>query len=218
LAFSIFPIRLDRIVLPCAQYTSGHRKSPSSATETSYAIIVISLMVFQPQLKILITRDEIAKTVDRLAREIQRDYQGKEPLLIGILKGSFVFMADLIRRLDLPLELDFIRLSSYGGCRESPGKARIAHGVKMPMKGRDVLVIEDIVDTGITTSLLLEYLKRKSPASLKLCALTDKPSRRRITIPIDYRGFTVPNKFIVGYGLDCDQKFRNLPHIYTLED
>jgi hypoxanthine phosphoribosyltransferase len=218
LAFSIFPIRLDRIVLPYGQYISRRGKSPSSATGKSCVIIVISLMVFTPQPKILITRDEIAETVDRLAREIQRDYQGKEPLLIGILKGSFVFMADLIRQLDLPLELDFVRLSSYGGCRESPGKARIVHGVKTPVKDRDVLVVEDIVDTGISTSFLLEYLKKKKPATLKLCALTDKPSRRRVTVPIDYRGFTVPNKFIVGYGLDCDQKFRNLPHIYTLED
>jgi hypoxanthine phosphoribosyltransferase len=175
-------------------------------------------MIFQQQLKILISSDEIAKAVDRLAYEIKRDYQGKQPLLIGVLKGSFVFMADLIRQLDLPLELDFIRLSSYGAARESSGKVRVVQGVKTSIKGRDVLVIEDIVDTGITISFLLDYLKKKKPASLKLCTLTDKPSRRRIPVPIDYRGFTVPNKFIVGYGLDFNQRFRNLPHIYTLED
>ena len=175
-------------------------------------------MVFEPQLKILISRDEIAKAINRLACEIQRDYQGKQPLLIGILKGSFVFMADLIRQLDLPLELDFVRLSSYGSARESSGKVRVVQGVKTSIKGRDVLVVEDIVDTGITISFLLDYLKKKKPASLKLCTLTDKPSRRRVTVPIDYLGFSVPNKFIVGYGLDCDEKFRNLPHIYTLED
>jgi len=175
-------------------------------------------MVFQPQLKILISRDEIAKAVNRLACDIERNYQGKQPLLVGVLKGSFVFMADLIRQLDLPLELDFIRLSSYGAARESSGKIRVIQGVKTRIKGRDVLVIEDIVDTGITISFLLDYLKKKQPASLKLCALTDKPSRRRVPVPIDYRGFTVPNKFIVGYGLDCDQRFRNLPHIYALED
>jgi hypoxanthine phosphoribosyltransferase len=174
-------------------------------------------MVFQPQLKILISRDEIAKAVDRLAWEIRRDYQGKQPLLIGVLKGSFVFLADLIRQLDLPLELDFVRLSSYGATCESSGRVRIIQGVKTPIKDRDVLVVEDIVDTGITTSFLLEYLKKKGPASLKLCALTDKPSRRRVPVPIDYRGFTVPNKFIVGYGLDCDQKFRNLPDIHVIE-
>jgi len=175
-------------------------------------------MVSQPQLKILISHDEIAKVVYRLACEIKRDYQGKQPLLIGVLKGPFVFMADLIRQLDLPLELDFVRLSSYGAARQSSGKVRIIQGVKMPVKGRDVLVIEDIVDTGITISFLLDYLKKKKPASLKLCVLTDKPSRRRVPVPINYLGFTVPNKFIVGYGLDFDERFRNLPHIYTLED
>ena len=175
-------------------------------------------MVFQPQLKILISRDEIAKAVDKLASEIKRDYEGKQPLLIGVLKGSFMFIADLIRQLDLPLELDFIGLSSYGGAMESSGRVRVVKGVKTPIKGRDVLVIEDIVDTGITISFLLDYLKKKQPVSLKLCTLTDKPSRRRVPVPIDYRGFTVPNKFIVGYGLDCDQRFRNLPDIYALED
>jgi hypoxanthine phosphoribosyltransferase len=175
-------------------------------------------MVSQPQLKMLISRDEIAKAVDRLACEIKRDYQDKQPVLISVLKGSFVFMADLIRRLDLPLDLDFIRLSSYGAARESSGKVRVVQGVRSPIKGRDILVIEDIVDTGITVSFVLDYLKKKQPASLKLCTLTDKPSRRRVPVPIDYRGFTVPNKFIVGYGLDLSQKFRNLPDIYALED
>jgi hypoxanthine phosphoribosyltransferase len=176
------------------------------------------VMVFQPQLKLLISRDEIAKAVDRLAWEIKRDYQGKQPLLIGILKGSFVFMADLIRRLDLPLEVEFIKLSSYGSARESSGKVRVVQGLKTLIKGREVLVVEDIVDTGITTSFLLDYLKKKRPASLKLCALTDKPSRHRVPVSIDYLGFTVPDKFIVGYGIDFDERFRNLPHIYTLED
>jgi hypoxanthine phosphoribosyltransferase len=175
-------------------------------------------MVFQPQLKILINRDEIAKAVNRLACEIKRDYQGKQPLLIGILKGSFVFMADLIRQLDLPLELDFIKLSSYGTARESSGKVRVVQGLKTPIKGRDVLVVEDIVDTGITTTFLTDYLRKKKPASLKLCALTDKPSRHKVPVFINYLGFTVPDKFIVGYGIDFDERFRNLPNIYTLED
>jgi len=175
-------------------------------------------MVFQPQPKILICRDDIAKAVDRLACEIERDYQGKQPLLIGVLKGSFVFMADLVRQLDLPLELDFVRLSSYGAAKESSGKVRVVQGLKTPIKGRDVLVIEDIVDTGITISFLLDYLKKKKPASLKLCALTDKPSRHRVPVSIDYLGFTLPNKFIVGYGLDFDERFRNLRDIYAIED
>ena len=175
-------------------------------------------MVLQPQLKILISRDKIAKAVDRLAREISRDYQGRQPLLVGILKGSFVFMADLVRRLDLPLELDFIRLSSYGSARESSGRVRVVQGLQTRIKGRDVLVVEDIVDTGITVSFLLDYLMRKKPTSLKLCALADKPSRRRVPVPVDYIGFTVPDKFVVGYGLDCDERLRNLPDIYVMED
>jgi len=175
-------------------------------------------MVLQSQLKILISRDQIAKTVDRLASEIKRDYQGKQPLLIGVLKGSFVFMADLVRRLDLPLEVEFIKLSSYGSARESAGRVRVVHGVQTRIKGRDVLVIEDIVDTGITVSFLLDYLKKKRPASLKLCSLADKPSRRMVPVLIDYLGFSVPNRFVVGYGLDCDEEFRNLPDICVMED
>jgi hypoxanthine phosphoribosyltransferase len=175
-------------------------------------------MVFQPQLKIIIRCDEIAKAVDRLASQIRRDYQGKQPLLIGVLKGSFVFMADLIRQLDLPLELDFVRLSSYGAARESSGKVRVVQEVETSIRGRDVLVIEDIVDTGITTSFLLDYLRKRKPASLKLCALSDKPSRRRVPVTIDYLGLSLPNEFVVGYGLDCDERFRNLPDIYALED
>ncbi len=176
------------------------------------------VMVSPRQHKILISHKEIAEAVNRLACEIQRDYQGKQPLLIGVLKGSFVFMADLIRQIDLPLELDFVRLASYGAGRESSGTVKVVQSPQMLISNRDVLVVEDIVDTGITTSFLLDYLKKKKPASLKLCALTDKPSRRRVTVPIDYLGLSVPNKFVVGYGLDCDEKYRNLPDIHTQED
>jgi hypoxanthine phosphoribosyltransferase len=175
-------------------------------------------MVSPRQLNILISRKEIADAVNRLAREIERDYQGKQPLLIGVLKGSFVFMADLIRQIDLPLELDFVRLASYGAGKESSGKVEVVQWPEMPISNRDVLVVDDIVDTGITTTFLLDYLNKQKPASLKLCALTDKPSRRSVTVPIDYLGFTVPNKFIVGYGLDCDEKYRNLADIYAQED
>ena len=172
----------------------------------------------QSQVKILIARKEIDEAVTRLASEIRRDYQGKQPLFIGILKGSFIFLADLIRRLDMPVEIDFVKLSSYAAAKESSGKVKVVQGLRAQVKGRDVLVVEDIVDTGLTTSFLLDYLKKRKPASLKLCALTDKPSRRRVSVPIDYLGFTVPDKFIVGYGIDFDQKFRQLPDICFVED
>jgi len=172
----------------------------------------------QPKLRILFTRDEIETTVRKLAAEIRKDYQGRRPILIGILKGSFMFMADLIRLLDFPLEVEFIRLSSYGGGRESSGEIKVVQGLRSEVRGRDVLVIEDIVDTGLTTVFLLDYLRKKKPASLKLCALTDKPSRRQVPVTIDYLGFTLPNKFVVGYGLDWDENFRNLPDICILEE
>jgi hypoxanthine phosphoribosyltransferase len=174
-------------------------------------------MSSQPKLHTLFRRDEIEATVKRLAAEIRGDYYGKYPLLIGVLKGSFMFMADLIRLLDFPLEVDFIRLSSYGRGRQSSGRIKVVQGLRSEVKGRDVLVIEDIVDTGFTTSFLLDYLRKKKPASLKLCALTDKPSRRQIPVTIDYLGFTIPDKFLVGYGLDWDEKFRNMPDIHVLE-
>ena len=166
---------------------------------------------FKPQ--VLFSRQEIEATVKKLAAEIRKDYQGKHPLLIGILKGSFIFLADLIRLLDFPLEVDFIRLSSYGRGKESLGKVNVVQGLRSQVKGRDVVVIEDIVDTGLTIAFLLDYLHKKEPASLKLCALIDKPSRRQTPVTIDYLGFNVPDKFIVGYGIDWDEKFRNLPDI-----
>ena len=171
----------------------------------------------QPKLHTLFRRDKIEATVKRLAAEIKEDYHGKYPLLVGVLKGSFMFMADLVRLLDFPLEVEFVRLASYGRCRQSSGKIKVVQGLRSEIKGREVLVVEDIVDTGLTTSFLLAHLQRKKPASLKLCALIDKPSRRQVAVSIDYLGFTVPDKFLVGYGLDWNQKFRNLPDLFILE-
>ncbi len=171
----------------------------------------------QPEPQVLFAREEVAAAVNRLAAEVRRDYQGKRPLLIGVLKGSFVFMADLIRLLDFPLEVEFITLSSYGRGRSTPGAIKVVKGLRAEVKGRDVLVIEDIVDTGHTISFLLDYLKKQKPASLRLCALTDKPSRREVPVAIDYLGFTVPDKFIVGYGIDWDERFRYLPEICFVE-
>ena len=169
------------------------------------------------RLIILIRRQEIQREVAKLARAIRHDYLDKNPLLIGILKGSFVFMADLVREIAIPLEVDFIRLSSYGGGTESSGSIRVLSRLNEPVEGRHVLVVEDIIDTGLTTAYFIKYLKRKRPASVRLCALTEKPSRRKTEVKIDYPGFTVPDKFIVGYGIDWNEKYRNLRDICYIE-
>ena len=172
----------------------------------------------QVKLHPLFSRAEIETAVGRLASEITQDYHGKNPLLVGILKGSFMFMADLVRRLDFPLEVEFVRLSSYGSGRQSSGRVRVVQGLRPAVKGRHVLVVEDIVDTGITISFFIDYLQKKKPASLRLCSLTDKPSRRQVPVAIDYLGFVVPDKFLVGYGLDFNEDFRHLPDMCFLEE
>ena len=171
------------------------------------------------ELQVLYTAEQIRATVERLAKEIQRDYQGKSPLLLGALKGCFMFMADLVRNLDMPLEIEFVALSSYGrGRTKTSGKVDLVQDLRTPIKGRDVLIIEDIVDSGITLDFLLDYLSREKPASLKVCALFDKAPRREVTVPIDYVGFSVPDEFLVGYGLDYDEKYRQLPGLYFLKE
>lgn len=170
----------------------------------------------QPKLHLFLTRQEIAAAVSRLAEEISRDYHDKNPLLVGILKGGFLFLADLVRQLNFPLEVDFVGASSYGKSCQTSGRVKLERGLRSPIKGREVLVIEDIIDTGITTAFLLDCLRRQKPASLKLCVLLDKPSRRRVPVNIDYLGLTVPDKFLVGYGLDLDEKYRHLPEIYSI--
>ena len=174
-------------------------------------------MSAQPEAKVLFTRQEIAATVKKLAAEITSDYRDKNPLFIGILKGSFIFMADLVRLLDFPLEVDFIKLSSYGRGRSTAGELKMRLGIRSSVRGCHVLVVEDIVDTGRSVSFVQDYLGKKKPASLKLCVLADKPARRETPVTIDYLGFTVPDKFIVGYGMDWDERFRNLPYIGYVE-
>ncbi|MDO8751025.1 MAG: hypoxanthine phosphoribosyltransferase [Dehalococcoidia bacterium] len=195
------------------------------------------------KLTVLLSRQEIAAVVQRLASEVRRDYlpvlrQAQDervgtktvrgepveprtventPLLIGILRGAFIFMADLVRALDMPVTVDFVRISTYGSGTLSSGRPRIAQGVRSPIRGKHVLVVEDIVDTGITTSFLLDYLEKNGAASAKLCAMLSKPSRRQVDVTIDYLGFTVPDLFVVGYGLDFAQKYRWLPDICVLE-
>lgn len=169
--------------------------------------------------QILIERQQVQLAVEKLASEIGQDYQERDLVLVCVLKGAFVFTSDLARLLEnLSLEVDFIGLSSYCNNRESSGEVKITQPLSCSIKGRDVLVVEDIVDTGITTRFLLDYLAKEKPASLKLCALLDKTSRRQTAINIDYKGLEVPDKFIVGYGLDCAEKYRHLPDICFLED
>jgi len=170
-----------------------------------------------PTTQILISQRRISSAVKRLAQQISADYQGKTPVIVGILTGSFVFVADLIRQLDIPLEIDFVQLPSYGRGTETTGKISMTKGLKSSVTGRHVLIVEDIVDTGLTISYLLNILHRENPASLKVCALTDKPSRRRVPLNIDYLGFTVPDKFIVGYGIDWNNRYRYLPDICCVE-
>ncbi|RPJ64220.1 MAG: hypoxanthine phosphoribosyltransferase [Dehalococcoidia bacterium] len=169
------------------------------------------------ELKVLISQEEISKAIDRIAAEIRRDYKNEDPLMIGILKGSFIFMSDLIRKIDIPLEIDFVGLSSYGSGTESSGKIKVSSRLSRPVKDRHIIVVEDIIDTGLTTQHFIEHLKKEKAASIRLCALTEKPSRRKTETKIDYLGFTVPDKFIVGYGIDMDEKYRYLPDICYLE-
>jgi hypoxanthine phosphoribosyltransferase len=168
--------------------------------------------------RVIITREEIAEKVAELAAKIRKDYRGKNPLLIGILKGSFIFMSDLVRAMNIPVEIDFVRLASYGTAKDSSGKVKLIKDVETPVKNRHVLVVEDIIDRGLTVRFLLDYLSFRKPASLKLCALFDKPSRRVVDVPIDYLGFTVPDAFVVGYGLDFNEKFRYMPDLCILEE
>jgi hypoxanthine phosphoribosyltransferase len=170
------------------------------------------------EVKVLFSEQQVREKVAELAAILREEYRDKHPLIIGILKGSFVFMADLIRVMGIPVEVEFVGLSSYGrGATESTGKIKVVQRLRATVKDRHVLVLEDIVDTGLTIRFLLDYLKRKKPASLKLCALLDKPSRRKIDVPIDYLGFTVPNVFVVGYGIDWDERFRYLPDVRFVE-
>lgn len=164
--------------------------------------------------EILIDEQTIANRVAELGADITKDYQGKSIILVGILKGSIPFIADLMRKIKLDdLQIDFMSVSSYGRSTKSSGVVRILKDLDSDIKNKDVIIVEDIIDTGLTLAYLKEYLQGRNPKSLKICTLLDKPSRRKVEIQGDYTGFEVEDKFIVGYGLDVDQKYRNLPFI-----
>jgi hypoxanthine phosphoribosyltransferase len=167
--------------------------------------------------ELLIPREAIKKRVKELARQISSDYEGKEPILIGILNGVIFFFADLMREISIPTRMDFIRAASYGSEMESSGSIRLTKDVEMPVKGKPVLLVEDIVDTGLTLTHIVKNLESKGTESLRICALIDKLERRNIDVSIDYCGFKINEGFLVGYGLDYDEKYRYLPDICVLK-
>jgi hypoxanthine phosphoribosyltransferase len=165
---------------------------------------------------ILVQRDDLEHRVRELAEEISRDYAGRQLLLIGVLKGAVFFLADLMRHLDVDCEVDFMAVSSYGASTDSSGVVRILKDLDASIEGRDVLIVEDIVDSGLTLSYLFRMLRARGPASLEVCALLTKPARREIDLPIRYVGFEIPNRFAIGYGLDYAERYRNLPYVAVL--
>jgi hypoxanthine phosphoribosyltransferase len=168
--------------------------------------------------EILIDEETLAARVAELGAEVSADYQGRDLLLIGVLKGAVFFMADLMRHLTVPCEVDFMAISSYGDATDSSGIVRILKDLDISIEGRDVLVVEDIIDSGLTLSYLVRNLESREPASLEVCALLTKPSRREIDVPVRYVGFEIPNKFVVGYGLDFGERYRNLPYVGVLSE
>ncbi|TCJ20523.1 hypoxanthine phosphoribosyltransferase [Rubrobacter taiwanensis] len=167
--------------------------------------------------EVLLSAEEIREKVDELAGRITRDYRGEKPLLVGILRSAFVFLADLMRRMDLQCEVDFMEVSSYGTGTASSGVVRILKDLQEDITGRHVILVEDIVDSGLTLSYILRTLRQRDPASLEVCALLTKPSRREIEVPVRYLGFEVPDEFVVGYGIDYAGSYRNLPEICVLK-
>jgi hypoxanthine phosphoribosyltransferase len=172
-------------------------------------------MAYQPG-EILLTSEQIAEAVQRLAREISADYEGKQPALVALLKGSVVFLADLIRQLTIPHHIDFLSVSSYGNRISSSGVVRIIQDLSSNIEGRHVLVIEDVIDSGSTLTYIFNMLRLRSPASLEVCALLRKPHAERSGLSMKYVGMDIPDEFVVGYGLDCRESFRNLPYVAKL--
>ncbi len=166
--------------------------------------------------EVLIESDALQARIAELGAEVSREYEGRDLLLVGVLKGAVFFMADLMRELTIPCEIDFMAISSYGAGTDSSGVVRILKDLDENIAGRDVLVVEDIIDSGLTLSYLMRSLKARKPASLEVCALLTKPARREIDVPVRFVGFEIPNKFVIGYGLDFDERYRNLPYVAVL--
>ncbi|MBA2429351.1 MAG: hypoxanthine phosphoribosyltransferase [Thermoleophilaceae bacterium] len=167
---------------------------------------------------ILVQQDELARRVRDLGEQISAEYAGRSLFLVGVLKGALFFLSDLMRHLEVPCEVDFMAVASYGSSTDSSGVVRILKDLDAPIEGRDVLIVEDIVDSGLTLSYLLRTLRARDPASLEVCALLTKPERRKVDLPIRYVGFDIPNRFAIGYGLDHAERYRNLPYVAALVD
>jgi hypoxanthine phosphoribosyltransferase len=166
--------------------------------------------------EILIEQASLQARIGELGAEISTDYEGRDLLLVGVLKGAVFFMADLMRELTVPCEIDFMAISSYGAATDSSGVVRILKDLDINIAGRDVLVVEDIIDSGLTLSYLMRNLRARKPSSLEICALLTKPERREIDVPVRYVGFEIPNRFVIGYGLDFAERYRNLPFVAVL--
>jgi hypoxanthine phosphoribosyltransferase len=167
--------------------------------------------------EVLIDQEGLQRRIAELGEEISADYAGRDLLLVGVLKGAVFFMADLMRSLTIPCEIDFMAISSYGDSADSSGVVRILKDLDINIEGRDVLVVEDIIDSGLTLSYLMRNLEAREPASLEICALMTKPDRREIEVPVRYVGFEIPNRFVIGYGLDFAERYRNLPYVGVLD-
>lgn len=175
-------------------------------------------MVTNKKQKILFSVDDINKRVKELGKQISNDYQGKELVVVSLLRGSFIFAADLVREIDVLTRIEFMTTASYGHSEESSGQVNIISDIKDDIEGKDVLVVDDIMDTGLTMEKILEHLKKKNPRSIKSCVMLDKPERRKTNITPDYVGFTIPDLFIVGYGLNYGDYYRNIPYIFSFVD
>jgi hypoxanthine phosphoribosyltransferase len=172
---------------------------------------------YENEVEVMISEQDLQTRIRALGEQIARDYQGKDLTLLAVLKGAVFFATDLARAVDLPLTMDFLGVSSYQGGTETTGEVRITSDVTKPMAGRDVLVVEDIIDTGLTMKFLLENLRARQPASVKVCTLLEKPTRARTKVDIDYKGFVIDDRFVVGFGLDFAERFRNLPFIGVMK-